>query len=272
MQELQSLRDEMRDIRRDVTNLSNQQREVSPHGSLNVTTPRSNGPFNCSKTIKFYQPPHFDEKLHYGGRRGSFGGRGMPRHFEEVPRPKVRQELELYIMKLNLEEDKDASMTRFLSGLNREIANQLELYPHTTYEDMCYLANKIESQRKRSGMMRSSFPNRRQVATTKPSTSNFKPWQKKEEAPKGHYASSCLTKRVLIFREDLSGWIEKEEDESGEYVEGEENGDGDLRMNPFQEGEDDVNRLDVQEHQGVVTRAKAKQLKSYKDQIEQEKF
>ncbi|KAI5667634.1 hypothetical protein M9H77_17487 [Catharanthus roseus] len=34
----------------------------------------------------------------------------------------------------------------------------------------------------------------------------------------------------------------------------------------------DVNRLDMQEHQGVVTRAKAKQLKSHKDQIEQENF
>ncbi|KAI5668559.1 hypothetical protein M9H77_18412 [Catharanthus roseus] len=35
----------------------------------------------------------------------------------------------------------------------------------------------------------------------------------------GHYASSCLTKRALIFREDLNGWIEKEEDESSECVE-----------------------------------------------------
>ncbi|KAI5668591.1 hypothetical protein M9H77_18444 [Catharanthus roseus] len=34
----------------------------------------------------------------------------------------------------------------------------------------------------------------------------------------------------------------------------------------------DVNRFDMQEHQGAVTRAKAKQLKSHKDQIEQEKF
>ncbi|KAI5664111.1 hypothetical protein M9H77_23434 [Catharanthus roseus] len=54
MQELQSLRDEMRDIRKDVTNLSNQQRKVSPHGSLNTTTPRSNGPFNCSRTTEFH--------------------------------------------------------------------------------------------------------------------------------------------------------------------------------------------------------------------------
>ncbi|KAI5663749.1 hypothetical protein M9H77_23072 [Catharanthus roseus] len=30
--------------------------------------------------------------------------------------------------------------------------------------------------------------------------------------------------------------------------------------------------VDMQEHQGVVTRAKAKQLKSHKDQIEQENF
>ncbi|KAI5662712.1 hypothetical protein M9H77_22035 [Catharanthus roseus] len=85
--------------------------------------------------------------------------------------------------------------------------------------------------------MRSSFPNQRQVAITKPPTSNFKLWQKKEEAPRGtfqpptkrkmeergHYASSCPTKKALIFREELNGWIEKEEDESGECVEGEEN-------------------------------------------------
>ncbi|KAI5674250.1 hypothetical protein M9H77_14614 [Catharanthus roseus] len=89
----------MKDIRRDVTNLSNQQREVSPHGSLNVTTPRSNGPLNCSRTTEFQQPPHFDEELYpppYGGRRGGFGGRGMPRHFEEVPRPQARHGEPLY--------------------------------------------------------------------------------------------------------------------------------------------------------------------------------
>ncbi|KAI5666886.1 hypothetical protein M9H77_16739 [Catharanthus roseus] len=87
MQELQSQRDEIRDIRRDVTNLSNQQGEVNPHGSLNVTTPRSNRPFNCFKITEFHQPPHFDEELHpppYGGKKGGFGGSGIPRHFEEI--------------------------------------------------------------------------------------------------------------------------------------------------------------------------------------------
>ncbi|KAI5675896.1 hypothetical protein M9H77_06846 [Catharanthus roseus] len=101
--------------------------------------------------------------------------------------------------------------------------------------------------------MRSSFPNQRKVATTKPPISNFKPWPKKEEAPRGtfqpsskpkmeergHYASSCPTKRALIFREDLNGWIEKEEDESSECVEGENNGEDDEHMvgSPFSQAE-----------------------------------
>ncbi|KAI5653900.1 hypothetical protein M9H77_31087 [Catharanthus roseus] len=156
MQELQSLRDEMRNVRRDVTDLSNQQREVSPHGSLNATTPRSNRPFNCSRTTELHQPPHFDEELHpppYGARRDDFGRRGMPRHFEEVPRPE------------------------------------------------------------------------------------------------GHYASSCPTKKALIFREDLNGWIKKEEDKSGECVEREENGEDDEHVNlNLLESDDDVLSLVPEEH------------------------
>ncbi|KAI5677077.1 hypothetical protein M9H77_08027 [Catharanthus roseus] len=159
----------MRDIRRDVTNLSNQQREVSPHGSLNVTTPSSNGPLNCSRTIEFHQPPHFDEELYpplYGGRRGSFGGRGMPRHFEEVPRPQARHGEPLY----------------------------------DDHEHIPFVANRGRDQGDQTLVRMKWMP------------PSFKEW------------------------------------------------------------EDDVNRLDMQKHQGFVTRAKAKQLNSHKDQIEQEKF
>ncbi|KAI5669017.1 hypothetical protein M9H77_18870 [Catharanthus roseus] len=61
----------------------------------------------------------------------------------------------------------------------------------------------------------------------------------------GHYTSSCLTKIALIFREDLNGWIEKEEDENGECVEGEENGEDDehVDLNPL---ESDDNVLSIQ--------------------------
>ncbi|KAI5653983.1 hypothetical protein M9H77_31170 [Catharanthus roseus] len=39
-----------------------------------------------------------------------------------------RQEMELYTLRLSLEEDKDAFIYRFLSGFNRDMTNQLELY------------------------------------------------------------------------------------------------------------------------------------------------
>ncbi|KAI5650498.1 hypothetical protein M9H77_36503 [Catharanthus roseus] len=75
-----------------------------------------------------------------------------------------------------------------------------------------------------------------------------------------------------VLEEEGSKVRSKKKIEEGKTVEEEEKSDGDLRRNPFQEGEDDMNWLDMQEHQGVVTKAKAKQLKSHKDQIEQEKF
>ncbi|KAI5667292.1 hypothetical protein M9H77_17145 [Catharanthus roseus] len=48
--------------------------------------------------------------------------------------------------------------------------------------------------------------------------------------------------------------------------------DGDSQTNPFQEGEDDMNRLDMQEHQGVVKRVKVKQLKSHKIKLSKRSF
>ncbi|KAI5673856.1 hypothetical protein M9H77_14220 [Catharanthus roseus] len=108
------------------------------------------------------------------------------------------------------------------------------------------------------------------ITLGQPSSTNLQPNQRLKREDTMQVV--VRTKRTLNFREDLNGLIEKEEDESGESVEGEENGDGDSRTNPFRQGEDDVNWLDMQEHQGVVTRAKTKQLKNHKNQIEQEKF
>ena len=43
----------------------------------------------------------------------------------------------------NVEEDREATMTRFLNGLNRDIANVVEL------EDKVHMAIKVEQQLKR---------------------------------------------------------------------------------------------------------------------------
>ncbi|KAI5653830.1 hypothetical protein M9H77_31017 [Catharanthus roseus] len=91
--------------------------------------------------------------------------------------------MELYTLRLSLEEDKDASIARFISDLNRDIADQLELYPYTTYEDICHLATKIENQRKRISFSKTNLPLSKNVMP-KSQASTHKSWPKKEYTPK----------------------------------------------------------------------------------------
>ena len=52
------------------------------------------------------------------------------------------------MIRANVEEDRDATMARFLVGLNREIANLVELHHYVELEDMVHLTIKIENQLK----------------------------------------------------------------------------------------------------------------------------
>jgi hypothetical protein len=51
-------------------------------------------------------------------------------------------------------EDREATMARFLSGLNRYIANVVELQHYVEVEDMVHMAMKVERQLKRKGAVR----------------------------------------------------------------------------------------------------------------------
>ena len=49
----------------------------------------------------------------------------------------------------NIEEDREATMARFLAGLNRQIQNVVELQHHVELEDMVHMDIKIGNQVKR---------------------------------------------------------------------------------------------------------------------------
>ena len=51
----------------------------------------------------------------------------------------------------NVIEDREVMMARFLNGLNREIANVVELQYYMELEDMIHMAIKVERQIKRRG-------------------------------------------------------------------------------------------------------------------------
>ena len=54
-------------------------------------------------------------------------------------------------IRANVEEDREATMARFLNGLNREIANMVDLQHYVEIEEKVHKAIKIELQIKRRG-------------------------------------------------------------------------------------------------------------------------
>ena len=59
--------------------------------------------------------------------------------------------MEIVMIRANVEENKEATMARFLNGLNRDIANVVELQHYVKLEDMVHMAIKVEWQLKRKG-------------------------------------------------------------------------------------------------------------------------
>ena len=50
------------------------------------------------------------------------------------------------MIRVNIEEDREATMARFLTGLNKDIANVVELQYYMELEAMVHMAIKVERQ------------------------------------------------------------------------------------------------------------------------------
>ena len=153
------------------------------------------------------------------------------------------KEMEIAMIRANVEDDREATMARFLNGLNRDITNVVELQHYVELEDMVHMTVKVERQLKRKGTWSFQNPgsstswrsNRRkdEGAVFKSKT---KPPKRRDEAPNvnkgkneyqthncdikyfrylgvGHIASQCLNKRTMITRVDGEVETESEEDD-----------------------------------------------------------
>ena len=54
------------------------------------------------------------------------------------------KEMEITMIRANVEEDREATMARFLNGLNWDIVNVVELQHYVELEDMVHMAIKVE--------------------------------------------------------------------------------------------------------------------------------
>ena len=89
------------------------------------------------------------------------------------------KEMEVSMFRANIEEDREATMVRFLASLNCEIQNVVELQHYVELEDTVHMAIKIENQVKRRGSSNTR-------STPNPSSSTWKlnQWRKEEKQPK----------------------------------------------------------------------------------------
>jgi hypothetical protein len=157
------------------------------------------------------------------------------------------KEMEIAMIRANVVEDREATMARFLNGLNRDTANVVELQHYVELEDMVHMATKVERQLRKgharpafnSGSSSSWKPNLKREGTVR--TRSFVPSRtelpkakvdvptdtkgKSETQPKrtrdvkcfrcqghGHYASECPNKRIMMIRDN--GDMESESDTS----------------------------------------------------------
>jgi hypothetical protein len=59
-----------------------------------------------------------------------------------------QKELEVDMIRANVNEDEEVTMSRFLNGFNRDIANVVELQSYVDLEELVHLAIKVEGQLK----------------------------------------------------------------------------------------------------------------------------
>lgn len=177
-----------------------------------------------------FVPSHYFRDLHNKLQNLKQGSKGVEDYFKEM---------EVTMIRANIDEDREATMARFLHGLNFEIRDRVEMYHYVEIEDMVHMAVKIEKQLKRGGGSRhntwksGSSKKNESTSSSSSSLSNPKYGSKDFNTSKGkvdssttknrdikcfkcqgrgHIASQCPNKLAMVIREN--GEIETDKSDS----------------------------------------------------------
>ena len=195
------------------------------------------------KTImrKSFVPSHYHRELHQKLRQLVQGSRSVEDYF---------QEMETLMLRADISEDREATMSRFMGGLNRDIQDRLEMQHYVELEELLHKAILVEQQLKRRGSSKPtygtgavssrsnfhreekpSYPSySRDIKQPANSRDEKKPYtavqdiKGKAEATisrtrdvkcfkcqgRGHYANECTNRKVMILLDN--GEFESEEE------------------------------------------------------------
>ncbi|XP_042441345.1 uncharacterized protein LOC122026681 [Zingiber officinale] len=139
------------------------------------------------------------------------------------------KEMEIALIRANIKEDREATMARFICGLNNEIAKIVELHHYVELDDVVHMAMKVERQLKKGVRSSSKYeaassspwkqkwgsskPTEKEVSKSKGETNVAKTQPSNKDRGSGHIASQCPNKRSMIILDN--GEIETEEEDDG---------------------------------------------------------
>ena len=87
-----------------------------------------------------FVPPHYVREMHNKLPRLYEGSKSVDDYYKEM---------EISLIRANIEETNEAAMARFLNGLNRHIQDIVELYSYNNMDELIHRAVKVEQQLKR---------------------------------------------------------------------------------------------------------------------------
>ncbi|KAL4368368.1 hypothetical protein GQ457_05G022480 [Hibiscus cannabinus] len=120
------------------------------------------------------------------------------------------KEMELAMIRANIEEDQETTIARFVSGLNPEIADTVELQYYVDLEEVVHLAMKVEKQLKRKGKQTVTPSRNRDIQCFKC-------------LGRGHIASQCPNRHTMVIRESGEIETDSEKEEEDDTIEEEVN-------------------------------------------------
>ncbi|XP_061337074.1 uncharacterized protein LOC133284106, partial [Gastrolobium bilobum] len=166
-----------------------------------------------------FVPSHYHRDLHNKLQRLTQGNKSVDEYYKEM---------EVSLIRANVSEEREATMARFLHGLNSDIRDVVELQNYVELEDLVHQASKVEQQLKRNGVMRKNSSNFNSsswkdinkeggTSSSNPTAAPQRTQIKSNETPKktrsseikcvkclgrGHIASECPTKKTMLLKED----------------------------------------------------------------------
>lgn len=87
-----------------------------------------------------YIPPHYIREMHNKLQRLKQGSKSVDEHHKEM---------EMALVRATIHEEPEATMARFLNGLNHEIKDVVEMHHYVELEELVHQAIKVEEQLKR---------------------------------------------------------------------------------------------------------------------------